>query len=121
MTNAVQRQDKQNFADAFPANKSLPPYTIVALIPAGFTRPLQLPSIDAIGKSALTIHRQEHSFSINGPARRLQSRSHWPLRSKYPLFIPLRPSLSPCPCHCAVILSEISSLLADRPIDIEKS
>lgn len=40
MTNAVQRQDKQTFADSFSANKYRPPYTIVALIPAGFSRPI---------------------------------------------------------------------------------
>jgi hypothetical protein len=118
MTNAVQRQDKEGFAVHFQPTNLFYPYKIVALIPAGFTRPLPLPSIDAIGKSALTIRRQEHSVSIDGPARRLRCRSHWPPRSKYLLFIPLRPSLSPCPCHCAVIISEISSLLADRPIDI---
>lgn len=122
MTNDLQRQDKQNFADASSANKTVPPYTIVALIPAGFH-----------SSSTIAVHRRQltnlasqfadrsTASPSTGLQRRLRCRSHWPPWYNYLLFIPLRPSLSPCPCHCAVIFSEISSLLADRsfPIDIE--
>jgi len=112
-------KDKQNFADAPSANKTLRLYTKLALIPAGFTRLLQLPSNRRHWQICTPNSQTEHSFSIHGPARRLRCRSHWPPWYKYPLFIPLRSSLSPCPCHCAVILSDISSLLADRPVDLE--
>jgi hypothetical protein len=123
MTNAVQRQDKQTFADSFSANKYRPPYTIVALIPAGFSRPIpafnQCPRSRPLANLHARLADLCKASPYNGSASLLRCRSHWPSWYKYPLFIPLRPFLSPCPCHCAVILSEISSLQAGRPIDIE--